>query len=54
MLLRLSQLIELWGVPNHAHAFALDLQQPIGPICTDSRQLVKGRDRKSTRLNSSH
>ncbi len=42
MVLRLSQLIELWGAPSHAHAVAFDLEQPIGPICTDSRQLKKG------------
>ena len=42
MRLRLGQLVELWGAPMHVHASDLDLDQAVGPICTDSRQLSEG------------
>ena len=35
----LSRLIERWGAPIGA---AVDPDQPLGPICTDSRQLAAG------------
>jgi UDP-N-acetylmuramoyl-tripeptide--D-alanyl-D-alanine ligase len=37
----LSQLVDHWGEPQGG--FGLDCDQPLGPICTDSRQLQAGQ-----------
>jgi UDP-N-acetylmuramoyl-tripeptide--D-alanyl-D-alanine ligase len=37
----LSQLVDHWGEPQGG--FGLDRDQPLGPICTDSRQLQAGQ-----------
>ena len=40
-MLTLRQLIKIWGEPVGLHHPEL-LDQPLGPVCTDSRQLVAG------------
>lgn len=40
-MLDLADLVSLWGPPQRADG-AANLQQPLGPVCTDSRQLTSG------------
>lgn len=42
MALHLSQLVQLWGAPLNAPAANLNLDQQLGPVCTDSRALMEG------------
>ena len=40
--MQLGALIACWGEPRGAQAAGLDTAAPVGPICTDSRQLQGG------------
>ena len=40
MVLFLKEVVDIWGAP--ANYSLNELNSPLGPICTDSRQLTKG------------
>ena len=42
MVLTLRHLRDLWGDPNFCGCTDLNLDEPLGPVCTDSRKLTKG------------
>ena len=42
MVLTLRHLRDLWGEPNSCGCTDLNLDEPLGPVCTDSRKLTKG------------
>lgn len=41
-MLDLADLVSLWGSPKLVDGNEPDLQQPLGPVCTDSRLLIHG------------
>ena len=42
MVIKLRHLRDLWGDPNGIDQSGLNFNDPVGPICTDSRKLSKG------------